>query len=164
MSWSLFQAKCSVLTGKQHVSRRQFARTLSNAYHQSVVRHIDIVTAGGRIVGRNPQTLFQGILSICEKNLRSPERNINFLQQIEPFIYAYWAGTVITGPTGVVIVTSTGKWIAPYVKQNYNFNVLINAMSNVARIHIMTLLGTYTSTVVTGLTTPWSGYSLQTIP
>jgi hypothetical protein len=89
--------------------------------------------------------------------------NINWVQQIGKYITQYWAGAIIIGPTGIVNVTSTGTWKAPPVKQNYDFNIILWLFEATARIHIMTLVGTYTSTVLPGVVSPWSGALFQSV-
>ena len=165
MSWSLFKTKCAVLTGQQHVSREQFSQTIASAYHQTISLHFDSMTAGGHIINNAPKMmpLYQGILSICNANMASSSE-VNFLQQLGPFFQTYWVGLSILGPTGTVIVTSTGVWNGIYVKQNMDFQILMTMMITTMRAHIMTLVGTYTSSVVAGVTAPWSGALLQSLP
>jgi len=154
------------LIGKQHVSRFEFSLTLATAYHECVLRHYDAFTAGGVVINTAPkiQALYQGILQIAEMNRKS-HKDVNFVQQIEPYIYVYWTGAVIIGPTGIVNVTSPGSWVSIHIKQNFDFNVILYAFESAARIHLATLTGIYTSTVIQPpITTPWSGASLQTFP
>lgn len=165
MSWSLFQTKCSVLTGQQHVSREQFSQTISDAYHQTMMLHFDTMTAGGKLTNSQPKVLplYNGLLSICNANLMS-QTDVHWIQQIGPLFQTYWVGNVIVGPTGVVTVTSPGTWIGPKIVQNYDFTILLQTLIATARAHIMTLVGTYVSSVVPGVTSPWSGAMLQTLP
>ena len=165
MSWSLFKTKCAVLTGQQHVSRMQFSQTIADAYHQAILLHFDSMSSGGKVVNTTPKVtpLYQGILSICEQNLHS-QGDPNFLQQIGKFVKLYWVGAVITGPTGTVAVTSPGQWNGPYVKQNFDFQIILNTMIVAFRSHLMTLTGTYTSSVVPGVTSSWSGALLKSTP
>jgi hypothetical protein len=154
-----------VLTGQQHVSKEQFAQTVSSAYNQVVLLHFDSMTAGGKVVNSAPKLmpLYQGVLSICNLNIQQHNQT-NFLQQLAPHIQTYWAGIIITGPTGIVTVTSPGSFTGIPVLPNNNFNILLNAMIAAFRIHILTLTGQYVSSVVPGLVSPWSGIFLQTIP
>ena len=165
MSWSLFHTEMMALTGMQHVSRVQYAQKFSTAYHNSVLRHFDTLTAGGVVISTAPlvPVLFQGFLATCEQNLHQ-HKNVNWCQQVGKYVQQYWVGAVITGPTGVVTVTGTGSWNAPPVIQNTDFNIILWTFELAARIHLMTLTGTYVSTVVPGVTSPWSGAMLQTIP
>lgn len=167
MSWKLYQASMGVLTGIQHVSHTQFADVMSKSYHECVLRHFDALTAGGVVVGADAklQPLKEGILSVCEANLGTHD-DVNMLEQITPYIYEYWAGLAIIGPTGVVAITGTGNYIAPKCPQNFNFNIILNNyMLPSFRCHIATLVGVYTSTVILTplLVLPWSGGFLQTI-
>ena len=166
MSWQLFHTECSALTGMTHVSREQFSQTIATAYHGSVMRHLDSVTGGGVVINTAPKLpmLTMGLISIANMNLASHSQSINWVQQVGKFIKLYWVGAMITGPTGMVVVSSTGVWTAPSVVPNTDFNILLWTFEAVALIHLMTLVGTYTSTVVPGLTTPWSGATLLTIP
>jgi len=165
MSWSLFKTKMNVLTGPQHISREQFAQTIADAYHQAVTLHFDTMTAGGKLVNNAPKypVLYQSILSDCTANNNS-HQDIDFLKQLGVHIRTYWIGLIITGPTGVVTVTSTGSWMNIKVVQNYNFEIILNAMIVACRTHIMTLTGQYVSSVVPGVVSPWSGAMLQSLP
>lgn len=165
MSWSLFHTKCMALTGMTHVSRVQYSQIMSSAYHESVVRHFDTLTAGGRVINTSPKLplLNQGFLATCEMNLQQ-HQGVNWLQQIGKYIISYWTGAIIVGPTGTVTVTSPGSWLGPPVVQNLDFNIILYTFEAAARIHIMSLTGIYVSSVVPGVTSPWSGALLQTIP
>lgn len=166
MSWSTFHVECMALTGQKHVSRTQFAARMSGAYHNCMLRHFDSMTAGGTaitIAAMQP-ILFQGFLTICEQNLNQ-HNGVNWAQQIGNYVIQYWTGAVIVGPIGIVNVTYPGSWIAPYVPQNLDFNLILYSIEAAARVHLATMLGIYTSTVTTPpVTTPWSGAMLQTFP
>jgi len=165
LSWSLFKTKCAVLTGPQHISKEQFAFTIADAYHQAVTLHFDTLTAGGVLVNNAPKfpILYQNILTQCNANLLS-QSEVHILNQIGPFIQSYWVGLIITGPTGIVNVLSPGTWIGLPIVQNFDFNIILNAMITCFRTHIMTLTGQYTSTVVPGVISPWSGALFQSLP
>lgn len=164
MSWSLFKTKMNVLTGPQHISTDQFARTIADAYHQSISLHFDSMTAGGKVINNAPKypILYQQILGTCNANLNS-HQDVDILKQIGPFLKNYWTGLVIIGPTGIVTVSGTGTWVNPKVAQNLNFQIILNAMIVSMRTHIMTLTGTYVSTTVPGVSGPWSGGSLVSL-
>lgn len=165
MSWSLFKTKCNVLTGPQHISKELFAQTIADAYHSCVSLHFDTLTAGGTLVNNAPKLplLYQGILSMCTANLSS-HQDVDFLKQIGPFFVQYWVGLIITGPTGVVTVLNPGTWNNIKVVQNLDFQVILNALMVACRTHIMTIQGQYVSSVVPGVTSPWSGALLQSMP
>lgn len=165
MSWSLFHTECQALTGMKHVSRVQYSQILSSAYHNCAMRHFDTMTAGGTALTQTAKQpiLFNGFLSMCESNL-TQHTEINWLKQIGQYVKLYWVGAIITGPTGVVTLTSTGTWSAPVIKQNLDFSIMIYSFIAAARIHLMTMTGQYVSTVLPGVVTPWSGAMLQTIP
>lgn len=152
------------LTGMQHVSRVQYSNQMSSAYHECVLRHLDTLTAGGTVINTAPKLpmLNQGFLAVCEQNMMT-HQNVNWIQQIGQYIITYWTGASIVGPTGTVTVTSPGSWTGPPVVQNLDFNVILYTFEAAARIHIMSLTGIYVSSVVPGVTSPWSGALLQTI-
>lgn len=165
MSWSVFKAKCNVLTGNPHVTRELFAQTLADAYHTCISLHFDTLTAGGKIINNAPKLpiLYNQILAICTANLAS-HQDVDFLKQIGPAIISYFTGLIIIGPTGTVTITSPGQWQNVKVPPNTNFQIILNAFMIAARTHIMTLTGTYISSVVPGVTSPWSGALFQSLP
>lgn len=166
MSWSLFQSKCMVLTGPTHISVPQFAQTIADAYHQAVSLNFESLTGGGRIINNAPKypVLYQGILSVCQANTQT-HQGVQLLQQIGPHIISYWTGIFIQGPLGFVNVLSPGAWVGLPIPPNTNFNVLLQMMITCFRTHIMTLTGTYTSTVIAPPpVTPWSGALLISLP
>lgn len=154
-----------VLTGQQHISVPQFAQTIADAYHQAVSLHFDTLTAGGVIINNAPKfpILYQQLLAQCNANLAS-QSEVHILLQMGPMILNYWTGLIITGPTGTVTLTSPGIWAGLPVVQNMNFDIILNAMISCFRTHIMTTMGIYVSTVVPGVTSPWSGALLQCMP
>ena len=89
---------------------------------------------------------------------------IDFLAQIGPAFISYWTGLNILGPTGTVIVTSPGTWSNLKVPPNQNFQIILNNLEIACRTHLMTLVGTYTSSVVPGVVSPWSGALFQSLP
>lgn len=166
MSWSLFKSKCNVLTGNPHVSLTQYAFTISDAYHQAVTLHFESMTGGGRLINNAPKfpILYQQILGQCQANLASSSPSIQILNQIGPFITSYWTGISIIGPLGNVLITSPGVFTAMPIVQNNNFDIMLTTMIMCFRSHIMSLLGTYTSTVIPGVVTPFSGATLISLP
>lgn len=164
MSWALFRSQINALTGMQHVSRNQFAQVIGKAYNGLVGRTTEQLTAGGKVIGYQAGLpgLIQGIYSTTERNLRQ-HKMPNFFSQIAPYIYMYWSGKTIIGPTGVVVINSTGRFKGPIIKQNLTFQIWINIFIAVCRVHLLTLQGTYTNNI-TGFTTPWSGGLLLTTP
>ena len=166
MSWSVFKAKCNVLTGNPHVSTELFAQTLSDAYHTCVSMHFDTMTAAGVLINNAPNLpiLNQQILSICNAN-RASGQDVDFLKQIGPFIIQYWStGLTIVGPTGTTTVLSPGTWQNVKVPPNQDFQIILNAFMISARTHLMSLVGQYVSSVVPGVVTPWSGASFLSLP
>lgn len=165
MSWSLFKTKCMVLVGGTHISIPQFAQTIADAYHQAVSLHFDSMTAGGRIVNNSPKfpILYQQILQQCQAN-NTQNNQIQFIQQLAPYIINYWVGLSIIGPTGSVAVLNPGTFVGVPVVQNTNFNIMLDAMVMSFRTHIMTITGVYVSSVVPGVTSPWSGTLLTCLP
>ena len=165
MSWSLFQTKCMVLTGPTHVSMTQFAQTIANGYHEAVSLHFELMTGGGKILNNAPKLpiLYQGILGVCTANLQT-HQGVQFLQQIGPHILTYHTANIIQGPLGFINVLSPGVWSGLPVPPNTNFNILLQMMITCFRTHIISLAGTYTSTVLPGVVSPWSGASLVSLP
>lgn len=168
MSWQLFRTECMALTGNPHVTETQFAQKLSQAYHNCILRHFESLTAGGVVINTAPKlpVLFQGFLQVCTQN-KLQHNQVNWVQQVGNYITLYWTGAMITGPTGFVNVTSPGSWTAIPTAPTLDFNMFLLAFETSARIHLLTLTGIYTSTVVIippPLTTPWSGALLQTTP
>lgn len=165
MSWSLFKTKCMVLVGNTHTSVPMFAQTIADAYHQAVTLHFDTMTAGGKLVNNSPKfpILYQQILQQCQVNIQQ-HNQIQLIQQLKGIIENYYVGLSILGPTGTVSITYPGNFIGVPVTQNNNFNIMLDAMVLSFRTHIATLQGIYTSSVVPGVTAPWSGALLQSLP
>lgn len=167
MSWTLFKTKCAVLSGPQHISKELFAQTIAEAYHQCISLHFDSMSGGGRLVNNAPKLpiLNQQILGVCTANLAS-HQDVDFLKQIGPFIQAYWAGNLIVGPCGITTITSIGTWNNIKVPPNTDFNIILNALILSCRTHLMTLTGTFQSTVIVPPIPPlpWSGAMLQSLP
>lgn len=165
MSWSLFKTKCNVLTGNQHVSKELFSQTIADAYHACVSLHFDTLSAAGTLVNNAPKApiLYQQILSVCTANSMS-HQDVDFLKQIGPAFVSYWVGLIFVGPTGTSTVLNPGTWNNVKVVQNFDFQIIMNALIASCRTHIMTLQGQYVSTVVPGVTSPWSGALLQSLP
>lgn len=164
MSYSLFKTEIMALTGMQHVSRMQFAQVVGNAYNNLVLRCFETLSGGGQFLAAagGVGALINGIHSITEQNLQQ-HNNIDFFNQIAPFIYTYWAGQPCIGPLGVVTVTSPGTFQGPIVPQNFDATIFINIFQGVVATHLLTLQGTYVNSI-TGVTTPWSGVTLMTTP
>lgn len=154
-----------VLTGQQHVSVEQFARTITDAYHQTMSLHFDTMTGAGQLRNNAPKKpiLYGQFLARCNANLAS-HSEIHILNQIGPMVQSYFGGLVILGPLGTVTITSPGVWTGIPVVQNMNFNIMLTAMITCFKIHIMTLQGIYVSSVVPGVTSVWSGTLFQTLP
>lgn len=149
-----------------HVSKEQYAQKMSQAYHNSIARHFDTITGMGKPIGLEAKlpALYQGFLAICTANL-AQHNQVNWVKQVGKFIKLYWVGAFIQGPTGFVNVLNVGQWVSVPVPANTDFNLILYAFESAARIHLMTMTGTYTSTVTTPpIVTPWSGAFLQTIP
>lgn len=165
MSWSLFKTKCAVLTGPQHISETQFAQVIADAYHSAVTLHFDSMTAGGKLINNAPKLpiLQQQIQVWCTANLTA-SGEVDFLKQIGPAFVQYWIGLSILGPTGSVQVLNPGTWNNIKVVQNFDFQIILNALILSCRTHIMTVQGIYTSSVVPGVTSPWSGALFQSLP
>ena len=164
MSYSLFRTEIGALTGYQHISRMQYSQVISSAYNNLILRCFETLTGGGIVVGASARLplLYNGILSTCEMNLHQ-SNNVNFFNQISPYIYSYWAGQTIPGPLGLVTITGTGSFKGPIIAQNFNIQIFISIFCGVVATHILTLTGQYLN-YVTGVVSPWSGALLLTTP
>lgn len=164
MSYNLFRTELKSKLYKQHDSKTKFASTLATAYDKFVNRHFDTMTGGGKPIGSSARIpmLQQGFQIMFTKNLFS-EGRINFFSQMAPFFKAYWAGMVITGPTGIVVVTGTGFFQGPIVIENNSIDIFLNILQGCVAVHMMTMFGTYTN-YYTGLTFPWTSALLLTTP
>lgn len=159
MSWSVFKAKCNVLTGNPHVTPELFAFTIADAYVTCISMHFDSMSGMGVVTTFAPKLplLQQQILMYCNLN-RQSTADVDFLAQIGPAFVSMWPGEIITGPTGISTVISGGSWTNIKVPPNTNFQVILNALEVACRTHLMTLTGTYVSTVVQPFPpVPWSG-------
>ena len=158
MSWSLFKTQCNVLSGNPHVTTQLFASTIANAYHSCMSLHFDTLTGGGVLVNNAPKlpALQSSILQYCELN-RQSTADVDLLQQLGPSFLLYWTALSFVGPTGNVIVTSPGTWSNVKTPPNTNFQIILTNLEMACRVHLTTLVGTYTSTVVPGVVSPWSG-------
>lgn len=148
----------------QHVSRMQFAQVVGTAYNNLVLRHFETLTGGGIVVAApvGLPGLIQGIYSITEQNLHQ-HNDVNFFDQIAPFIYTYWIGQTMPGSLGIATVTGTGNFSGPIPPKNFDAVIFVNILIGVVATHILTLTGTYLN-YYTGATTPWSGGTLLTFP
>lgn len=175
MSWTT--AKYDILASipKQHTSTDLFASTLSRAYQSAIERHNDSISLsllGAPGPFNDPVVLskagqfamYQYILSICNSNL-THDKELIFLQQIGPAIIQYWSVPhVIIGATGVTTITSPGVWTPFYVSQNtLSLSVLVDWFVTCCRAHLITLTGIYVNNT-TGITTPWTGAALLSVP
>ncbi len=165
MSWSLFKTQCNVLTGNPHVTTQLFASTIANAYHTCMSLHFDSMTAGGVLTNNAPKVtvLEQSILQFCELN-RQSAADVDLLQQIGPSFILYWTGLIFTGPTGTNTVVSPGTWSNVKTPPNTNFQIILTNLEMACRTHIMTIVGTYVSSVVPGVVTPSSGAAFLCMP
>lgn len=170
MSWSLMFTQCWALTGVRHVSKEIFASTIADSYHGCVRRHLDTISGlpMGFIGEDKRNLLYEEILKICDENSNSVGDK-NFLQQMGPIITKYWEDMIIDGPYGSVVIMFPGIWIAPPIKQNLNFSIMAAMFVLVSKIHLMTIVGVFTS-LLKGpngeplIIAPWAGASLQTFP
>lgn len=163
MSWSTFKAELGALTGDPHVTPQKFADTVAGAYHNCILRHLDMASGGGKltILPGNDMILSSQILQLTQANM-GMYSYVNIVQQIGPAILTYWAGALATGPAGNVIINFTGTWIAPPLPNNLDFRIFAEVMTIAAQTHLLTLVGIYTMFAPPGATTPWSGTFLKT--
>jgi len=165
MSWSLFKTQCNVLTGNPHVTTSLFANTIANAYHSCMSLHFDSLTAMGVLTNNAPKLpiLTQQILQIAEMN-RQSAADVDFLKQIGPAFVNYHLAGIIVGPAGTTTITSPGQWNNLKVPPNQNFQVILTNLEMACRVHLTTLVGTYVSSVVPGVVSPWSGTLFLCMP
>lgn len=165
MSWSLFKTQCNVLTGNPHVTTQLFANTIANAYHTCMSLHFDSMTGAGVLTNNAPKLplLTQTILQYCELN-RQSTADVDLLQQIGPAFISYHLGGLIVGPTGTVVVSSGGTWSNIKTPPNTNFQIILNNLQIACMVHLTTLVGTYTSTIIPGVVSPWSGALFVAMP
>ena len=166
MSWSVFKAKCNVLTGNPHVTPELFAFTIADAYVSCMNLHFDSMSAGGTLTTMTAKLplLQQQILMYCNLN-RQSTADVDFLAQIGPAIVNCWPASIIVGPTGITTITSPGTWGNVKVPPNTNFQIILDALEMACRVHLTTLAGTYVSTVIVPPpTVPWNGSLLQSLP
>lgn len=164
MSFQLLKTELKLKLGKQHDDRTKLAKALATGYDKLVNRHFDIITGGGKPIATTARVpaLQIGIQSVLLKNLTS-ETRVNFFNDIAPYIKAYWAGMLIIGGTGQVIISNTGVFKGPPVVENNTIDVWLNILQGVIAVHLVTMTGTYTN-YYTGATIPWSSASLKTTP
>lgn len=166
MSWSVFKAKCNVLTGNPHVTPELFAFTIADAYVTCISMHFDSMSGMGVVTTFAPKLplLQQQILMNCNLN-RQSHADIDLLGQVGPAFVNMWPGEIIIGPTGITTVTSGGTWSNTKVPPNTNFQVILNALVAACRVHLTTLTGTYVSTVIVPPpTVPWTGALFSCLP
>lgn len=164
MSYQLFKSELKLKLFKQHDDDRKVARVLAAAYDKLVLRHFDIITGGGKVIGSSAKVpiLRSGIEAILRKNKLS-DRRVNFFNDIAPYIKAYWSGLTIVGSLGTVIISNTGVFKGPPVVENNNIDIWLSILQGVVAVHMVTMTGTYTN-YYTGVTIPWSSASLKTTP
>ena len=164
MSWSLFMAKCNSKLGGGTQDKKEFVDTLMNEYHNSIKRHVDVMSTGTQY-STTPDPIIQVLDIWTTLNSMSPPSvaaNVNFLDQLKFVIPIYWIGGVITGPLGVTNVLFPGLWLPVDLSANTNFMVMLGKISQLARLHLLTMFGLYTNSA-TGIVLPWSGGSLLTV-
>lgn len=165
MSWSLFKTQCNVLTGNPHVTTQLFASTIANAYHSCMSLHFDSMTGGGVLTNNAPKLpiLEQSILQFCELN-RQTTADVDLLQQIGPSFILYHTGLLWVGPTGTNLTVSPGQWSNVKTPPNTNFQIILTNLEMACRTHLMTITGTYTSSIIPGVTAPSSGAAFLCLP
>lgn len=164
MSYTLLKSELKLKLYRQHDSRTKFASTLATAYDKFVNRHFEVISGGGKPVATSAKIpiLQAGFQLILSMNLIK-ENRINFFNQIEPYIKAYWMGQVITGPAGIVVITNPGVFKGPPIVENNSIDIFLNILQGCIAVHMLTMTGVYTN-YYTGITVPWSSALLKTIP
>lgn len=166
MSYKLFKAECMKSLRPAHTNKYKQAITIARAYNNLILNHIETVSGGGKFVtgGLRIPLLIAGMQLVFEAQRRAGSYyKINIFKLIAPVIRLYWFGQVCVGPTGTVIVSSTGVFKGPSIPNNKSIDGFMKIFMGVIRVHLLTLTGTYTN-FYTGLTTPWSGALLKSLP
>jgi hypothetical protein len=166
MSYKLFKAECMKSLRPTHFDKYRQAITIARAYNNLIVNHIETVSGGGKFItgGLRIPLLIVGMQLVFETQRRAGAyAKINIFSLISPIIKLYWFGQVCVGPTGTVIVTNTGVFKGPRIPNNRSVDGFMKIFMGVIRTHLLTITGTYTN-FYTGLTTPWSGALLRSLP
>lgn len=164
MSWLVFMNKVHLELSGGTQDKQQFTKTLMKEYHNSIQRHVDIPSGGGKFSTLRPDPVIQLLQVWAELNLMSPPdvaQDTNFLDQCKFCIPIYWIGAVATGGTGVSTVLFPGIWLPVELPPNQNMMIMLTKFSLLSILHKMTMLGTFTNST-SGITVPWSGVMLQT--
>lgn len=165
MSYKLFKAEVMASLIPRHLNKFKQAITMARAYNNLVLNHVETISGGGRFVagGLKIPLMIAGMQLVFEAQRRaSSYAKINIFTLLAPVIKLYWMGQVCVGPTGTVIVTTTGVFKGPKIPNNSSTDGFMKLFMGVSRAHILTLSGTYTN-FYTGVTTPWSGALLQSL-
>ncbi len=166
MSHRLFKLECLLSLRPPHLDKYRQAITIARAYNNLVLNHIETMTGGGKFVsgGLRIPLLIAGMQLVFEAQRRAGAyKKINIFKLISPIIRLYWTGQVCVGPTGVVVITSPGVYKGPAIPNNNSVEGFMKMFMAVNRAHLITLTGTYTN-YYTGVTTPWSGALLKSLP
>lgn len=164
MSYQLLKAELNLNLKVQHTDQTKFARTIANAYNSFISRHYEIMSAGGQFVAISAglPVLTAGLVAKFSANL-AQHNDVNLFDQMEPLIKAYWTGQICIGSAGMVTITNAGIFKGPIIPQNMDLQVFISTFIGVVSAHLLTLQGQYVN-FYTGVTSPWSGALLKTIP
>lgn len=165
MSFQLFKYQVLSKLYPQHLDRFKQAITLALAYNTLVLNHYEPLTGGGKFVtgGLKVPVVIANLQLIFEAQRRSGFNKINFFKLMKPSIDFYWTGMVCVGPLGVVTVTSPGVFKGPSIPENTSIEGFVDIFASVMRVHLTTLTGTYLN-YYTGVTSPWSGATLLSLP
>lgn len=165
MSYQLFKYQVLQNLYPKHLNKYKQSITLAKAYNTLVLNHFEPLTGGGKFVAGTLKVplIAANFQAIFEFQRRSGFNKINIFKLLKPSINFYWTGMVCVGPAGIVTVTSPGVWKGPSIPPNTSMEMFMNIFSGVIRAHLLTLSGTYTN-IYTGITTPWSGATLQSLP
>lgn len=166
MSYRLFKAECMKSLRPAHSNKYKQAITIARAYNNLVLNHIETVSGGGKFIsgGLRIPLLIAGMQLVFETQRRAGSyKKINIFNLIGPVIRLYWMGQVCIGPTGTVIVTNPGVFKGPHIPNNKSIDGFMKIFMGVIRTHLITISGSYTN-FYTGLTTPWSGALLKSLP
>lgn len=167
MSYTLFKLEMISSLMPPHKSGTLQASTIARAYDNLVMRHFEVLTGAGRVVGSSARIpiLQQGFQTVFSINRKSGFSKLNIWTMMSPFIYAYWAGMTGIGPLGNFVVIFPGVFRGPPVKESNNFENWLNMFCAISYSHILSLAGIATLTYgPVPIIVPWSGVLLLACP
>jgi hypothetical protein len=162
--WKLFKLDLYNKLNSAHLSKDKFTNTIFDAMDRSYKRHIDLSTAGGRLVSTPREKVIRTALNVLGKSnrLSTNPKSIDFSDQIGAYVYSYWTLRVIEGPIGTTIVLFPGVYSPILVSPNYTKHGLdfVDSLTTALILHKSTMAG-ITIRKFPPSVTPWSGTSFK---